>query len=157
MRERVMNISFLSLIIGIAATAMIFLPAIKYESIDTVYSGFQATFGVEIVDIGIASGQLEFNVWALLAFGLPAIAGILAVLARKGALISAVLFAVAAILLFTLPQYVNATATGLGGSTDIEIDWVMQYGLILAGSLAILGAGASLFQGISDLREPNSK
>lgn len=153
MKEKVMNISFLSLIIGIAATAMIFLPAIKYESIDTVYSGLQATFGVEIVDIGIASGQLEFSIWALLGYGLPIIAGILGLIFRKGAFISTVLFAVAAVLLFTLPQYVNATATGFGGSTEIEIDWVMQYGLIVAGSLSVLGVFSSLFQGINNFRQ----
>ncbi|SRR5690554_133099 len=153
MKEKINGIAFITFIIGVAASVMIFLPAIRYENIDTVYSGFQVTFGVEIVDIGIATGQLEFNFLALLAYGLPVIAGILLMFSKKAALISMLLFVAAAILLFTLPLYVYATATGFGGTTDIEIDWVMQYGLMIAGSLSILGVFSSALQTFNNFRD----
>ena len=51
-------------------------------------------------------------------------------------------FIAAAVLLFILPTYIviNVTAFGGSGVTDIDIDWVLQIGAIVAGSLSVLGA-----------------
>ncbi len=156
MKQRFMAISFITMIIGFAAAVMIFLPALGFEDSDTVYSGWQATFGYEIIDFGIwGSGQLEFNFLAVLAFGLPLVAGITALLFKQGALVSTGLFIVSAILLFMLPEHTIATATVLGSTSQVDVDWVMQYGLITAGVLSIAGAFTSLFQGVTSFREQN--
>ena len=148
-------ISFITLLIGLLATSMIFMPAIKFENYDTVYSGIEATFGVEIMNIGIASGQLNFSFWSFVAYGLPILAGLLAFSIKQGSFVSSLLFLISAVLLFTLPEYINSSATFLGGTQDLEINCVMQYGLLISGSLSVLGTIVSLLQGVSQLKIDN--
>lgn len=139
-------IPFLPLVLGIIATAMIFLPALKYSEMDTTYTGLQVVTGVSVLNLGIlGEGHLPFNILALLAFTLPLAAGIVGLTVKKSFYISTVLFVIAAFLLFVLPQYTNISYTVLGGETaQLEVEWVMQAGLIIAGSLSIIGAVVSL-------------
>lgn len=139
-------IAFLPLLLGIIATAMIFLPALKYSETDTSYTGLQVITGVSVLNLGIlGEGHLPFNILALLAFALPLAAGIVGLTGKKSFYISTVLFVIAAVLLFLLPQYTNISYTLLGGDpAQLEVEWVMQTGLIVAGSLSIVGAVVSL-------------
>ena len=139
-------IAFLPLLLGIIATAMIFLPALKYSETDTSYTGLQVITGVSVLNLGIlGEGHLPFNILALFAFALPLAAGIVGLTGKKSFYISTDLFVIAAVLLFLLPQYTNISYTVLGGDTaQLEVEWVMQTGLIVAGSLSIVGAVVSL-------------
>lgn len=48
---------FLALVFGVLATAMMFLPALKYPDGDTTYTGVQIITGLNIFDVGaIAKG-----------------------------------------------------------------------------------------------------
>lgn len=138
---------FVSLLLGLAASAMVFLPALSSTDLDATYSGVQVITGLSVFNAGpVAEGQLPFSVIALLAYSLPLIAGVLGVALRKGFLVSTILFAAAAILLFVLPQYtfVNVT-TFMGGTTEWEVDWVFELGLTLSASFSLAGALFSAF------------
>ncbi len=143
MKKYSKNVPLIALLIGLIASAMIFLPALKYPDVDTTYTGIQVATGVTIFNLGpIADGKIPFNFLALLAFVLPAIAGLVMFTTPKNALLSIIFFIAAAVLLFILPTYIviNVTAFGGSGVTDIDIDWVLQIGAIVAGSLSVLGA-----------------
>lgn len=138
------------LLLGIVASVMVFLPALKYTDGNTSYTGIQIITGVDILNLGvIAEGKLPFSFLALLAFTLPIIAGFVAYSKSKNAIISVILFIGAAVLLFILPQYIviNVSVFG-GGPTEVEVDWVLQVGAISAGVLSTIGALLSLI-GIS--------
>lgn len=143
MKKYSKNVPLIALLLGLIASAMIFLPALKYPDVDTTYTGIQVATGVTIFNLGpIADGKIPFNFLALLAFVLPAIAGLVMFTTPKNALLSIIFFIAAAVLLFILPTYIviNVTAFGGSGVTDIDIDWVLQIGAIVAGSLSVLGA-----------------
>lgn len=143
MKKYSKNVPLIALLLGLIASAMIFLPALKYPDVDTTYTGIQVATGVTIFNLGpIVDGKIPFNFLALLAFVLPAIAGLVMFTTPKNALLSIIFFIAAAVLLFILPTYIviNVTAFGGSGVTDIDIDWVLQIGAIVAGSLSVLGA-----------------
>lgn len=118
---------------------MVFLPALKYADNDTTYTGIQMITGLTVFDVGvIADGKIPFSFLALMAFALPVIAGISAL--SKNYIIPVVLFIAAAVLLFLLPTYTVVNVTSFIGTTELEIDWVLQTGSIVAGSLSIVGA-----------------
>ncbi|MFA6801497.1 MAG: hypothetical protein WCR19_05270, partial [Acholeplasmataceae bacterium] len=124
-----------------------FLPALKFADYDTTYTGIQLITGTTVFDIGpVADGKLPFSILALLAFGLPIVAGLIFVSNTKGSIISVILFIISAILLFILPEYtiINVT-TFIGGTSEWEADWVLQTGAIIAGVLSSLGAIVGLF------------
>lgn len=137
---------FIILLLGVAASAMVFLPALKYADLNTSYTGIQIVTGVKVLDLGpIADGKLPFNILALLAFALPLVAGLVSFISPRGSLFAIVLFIAAAVLLFLLPQMVHLDVTIFGGGiTEYEVDWVLQTGAIVAGSLCIGGAVLSL-------------
>lgn len=141
------NVPFLVLVLAVVASALVFLPALKYADADTTYTGMQLITGVSLFNLGpIASGEVPFSFLALLAFALPAIAGVIYFLSPKFALVPVVLLAAAAILVFTLPLYtvINVSAFG-GGATEVEVDWVLQYGAIISGSISAIAALLALF------------
>jgi len=139
--------SLISFILGVIAVGMIFLPAILYSDTDSSFTGIQAVFGTEFASLGIfGSGQIELNILCIIAFALPVLAGIIAVLYNngKGAIISLALFTVGTVLLFLLPSFVTATVTVLGETSAIDVSWTMGYGLIIAACASICGAIISL-------------
>lgn len=138
------------LLLGIAASIMVFLPALKYKDSDATYTGLKIITGVNIFNLGsIADGKLPFSILALLAFVLPVVAGIIFFTSPKNAIISIVLFAGAAVLLFLLPEYTKVVVnTFIGGETELDIKWVLQVGTIIAGSLSCAG-GALVLLGLS--------
>lgn len=132
---------------GIVAIGMIFLPALIYNDTDSSFTGIQAVFGTEFASLGLlGSGQIEMNILGIIAFALPMVAGIIAVLFNnfKGAIVSIALFTAGAILLFLLPTFATTTVTVLGETSAVDVGWTMGYGLIIAACASIIGAVLSL-------------
>lgn len=139
--------SIIIFVFGIVAVGMIFLPTLIYNDTNSSFTGVQAVFGTEFASLGIfGSGQIELNILGIIAFGLPLLAGITAVLFNntRGVIISLSLFAVGAILLFLLPSFATTTVTVLGETSPIDVSWTMGYGLIIAACASICGAVLSL-------------
>lgn len=138
------------LIIGVAATAMIFLPALIYRDTNASFTGIKAIFGSEFVNLGIfGSGVLEPNILGMVAFALPLIAGLIAVLFNKGAIISLILFIIGGALLFTLPMYQVASVTILGNRSVLDVTWTLGYGVVIAACASVAGALVSLLKVVS--------
>jgi hypothetical protein len=139
-------VSFITLIIGIIATIMIFFPALTASDSNSTFLGYEVAFGTEFVSLGsFGSGQIAFSPLGILAYLAPLFASFIALFMKKGKFISLILFTISAVLLFTLPAYTKATITILNTVTDIQVDWAMSYGLIIAGVLSILGVIVCLY------------
>lgn len=133
--------TFIILFLGIVASIMVFLPALSYNDSDSTFTGFEVVFGTEFFNLGsFGSGQIEFSILGVIAFISPLAASLIATYAKKGMLIASALFTLAAVLLFTLPAYTTATMRIGETFTEIDINWSMAYGLIIAGILSIFGA-----------------
>lgn len=137
---------FLCLLLGVAATAMVFLPALKYPDAEKTYTGIQLITGLTIFDVGvIADGKLPFNVLALLAFALPATAGLVALARGNSFGVAFIMFVASTVLLFLLPKYIHINVTTfISGTTEQDTNWVLQTGAIIAGALSIVGALISI-------------
>ena len=159
----------IALVFGIVAFCMMFVPAITFNSGDSSsdgWTGAQLAFGYkETIDYLIGSAEftiLEFNIVALLAFALPLVGGILALIFKNGLLakiLTTACFVVGAVLLFSIVGY-----SGLG---RIEVDTGISFvdniingiydsvdstkglgaGPIVAGILSVLGALVCFFKG----------
>ncbi len=142
-----------ALFLGVAATLMLFLPALIDIDSEAVYSGAQSVFGAQIYDLGpLGTVQIEPSFLGIAAFLLPALAGLIALLSKKWTIVSAALFIGATILLFLLPTYTKTTLTLLGNTSVYETTWAMGWGLISAGVLSILGVFVSLYVFMMSLR-----
>ena len=129
-----------SVVIGIIASLMIFLPVLVLKDSETSFTGIQVAFGHEFASLGSwASGEIIFNPIVLLAFVLPITGSLILMLTKKDYLLSTLMFFIGAILIFMIPQFTTTTVTILGNVTDIDVEWTYGLGLILAGSLSILG------------------
>ncbi|MDD3123704.1 MAG: hypothetical protein PHC62_09370 [Candidatus Izemoplasmatales bacterium] len=138
---------FIIMIIGIIVTAMLFLPALSFPDSDSSFLGYEVVFGTEFVNLGsFASGEIVWSILGVIAYISPLIGGLLVLYFRKSTFTSMALFTVGAVLLFTLPSYTKTTVTLLGTVTEINIDWVVSYGLIIAGVLSAVGAFLCLFK-----------
>lgn len=139
-------IIYIVFLVGLIATLMLFFPALSYE--DGVYSGLNIAFGKELVDLdffglgSVASAKLPLNIFAIGAYLLPLIGGILILLNKKLSLVSAALFIIAFVIMLTLPNQVEISYTIAGSSSTASVDWSMGYGLIIA--LILNGIGALL-------------
>ncbi len=148
MKEIKLNlVSFITLIIGIIATAMLFFPALSVSDSDSSFLGYEVMFGTDFVNLGsFASGQIVWSPLGILAYITPLVAGLIAVFAKKRVVITFILFTLSAILLFTMPTYAKATMTFFDSVTEIDVDWTYSYGLIIAGVFAVLGSGVCLYK-----------
>ena len=108
----------IALVFGIAAFCMMFLEAVKYTAdlliTETSYSytGMQIAFGYkETMGSGALSVQttiLNFNFLALLAFLLPVIGGVLALVFKNGLItkiVTTACFVAGAVLIFSIVGY----------------------------------------------------
>ena len=137
---------FIALLLGLVALLMMLFPVLSVGDSDTTYTGLQIITGVSVVDAGsFAGAKLPFNFLALIAFLLPILAGIVWIFMPKGYILSAILFLVAAVLFFMLPQFTYLEVTVLGSVTRPDVDWVLQSAGIVAASASILGVLVSLF------------
>jgi hypothetical protein len=130
-----------SVVIGILASVMIFLPALILKDSETSFTGFEVAFGHEFANLGTwASGEIAFNPLVALAYVLPLAGAIILMLTRKDYLLSTIMFIVAAILTFMIPQFTTTTVTLLGNVNEVDVEWTYGIGLILSGALSIMGA-----------------
>ncbi|MFA6375064.1 MAG: hypothetical protein WCY04_02425, partial [Bacilli bacterium] len=90
--------------------------------------------------------KLPFSVLGLLAFLFPIAAGIISVVMPKGYLISVILFAVGAVLLFILPQYINIVHIIGNSVTTIDVEWTLLSAPIIAGIVSALGMVVGLLE-----------
>lgn len=152
----------IALVFGIAAFCMMFLEAVKYTAdlliTETSYSytGMQIAFGYkETMGSGALSVQttiLNFNFLALLAFLLPVIGGVLALVFKNGLItkiVTTACFVASAVFLFCAGAFSNI---GLEeGIAEQLADGFYSVGLgagtIVGGILSVLGAFVCLFKG----------
>lgn len=131
------------LLLGIVASLFILAPALILNNSDTTFTGLEVAFGHEFLSLGTwASGKIMFSLWVVLAFAIPLVAGMLPLFTKKCHFIAAILFAIAAVLLFMTPSLTTVTVSIGGIVTEIYIDWTLGIGVILAASISIV---ASLF------------
>jgi hypothetical protein len=154
MRNKSSFIYGLILLAGMLVFVMLFFPALAHADSDSVFKGYELAFGTTFIDLGsFASGQIEPNMLIGLAYLLPLVAGLLAVVIRKMAFLSGLLFVGATVLLFLIPEMTIATVTVLGNTTEIDVSWVMSFGLYLAAAFAIMGAFLCIYQGATSSRK----
>ncbi|MDY0295643.1 MAG: hypothetical protein RBQ71_07555 [Acholeplasmataceae bacterium] len=127
-------------IIGLIAVFMIFLPTLILKDSETSFSGLEIALGKEFASLGsLASGEIAFNPIVLLAFVLPLIGALIPFFTGKVNFISTCVYAVAAILIFAIPEFTTVTVTILGNVNEVDVEWTYGIGLIFAASLSILG------------------
>jgi len=143
------TIGILLFILGVAATLMLFLPGLVNADTDAVYTGSQVVFGTQITDFGVlGTVQIEPNVMGIIAYILPAVAGLMALLIKNKmvAAISAVMFIAAAVMLFLIPTSAVTTVTLLGSTNAYDTTWSMSGGLIASAVISIFAAVVSLYK-----------
>lgn len=158
----------IALVLGIAAFCMMFLPAVTFtaggQSSDG-WTGAQLAFGYKETYLGQEVTYLNFNFLALLAFALPLIGGVLALVFKNGLIakvVTTACFVVGAVLLFSmtalsglgrvslddgnaLGEIVNAILDEFYKAVDSTK--ALGAGPIVGGILAIIGAAACFFKG----------
>ncbi len=138
----------LTVLLGVLSSVMILLPALSVD--DRAFNGFEIVFGKELVDLdffglgSVASAKFLFNVWALLAYGLPIVGALILLIRPKLALLSALSFIVSAVLMVILPDQVPIQTTLLGNDNLIDVDWTLAYGAFIAMALSGLAALGAL-------------
>jgi len=68
------------------------------------------------------------------------------ILSNRGYLLSTIMFAAAAILIFMIPEFTKVTVTVLGNVNEIDVEWTYGIGLIIAAGLSILGVMIGLLK-----------
>lgn len=146
----------IALVLGIVAFCMMFVNAVTYTgplNSEFSFTGMKLAFGGEIEVIsGVSIDALEFNIMTTLAFILPLVGGILALLFKNGLvtkIITTACFVVGAVFLFSTTGF---TAISLGGqdakdTLTILFDEKLAVGPIVAGILSVLGALVCFFKG----------
>ncbi len=141
-------------ILGLIVALMMLLTVLKFEGLN--YAGYEVIFGKEIFDVNpfdlgsIASAYLPFSFSALLAFTLPLIAGIMALVSKKLPLVSMVLLVAGLIFLIRLPDTIEIVYVVAGSENSTEIDWTMGLGLIGALVFSSLATVLNVFLVVSD-------
>lgn len=150
----------IALVFGIAAFCMMFLEAVKYTAdlliTETSYSytGMQIAFGYkETMGSGALSVEttiLNFNFLALLAFLLPVIGGVLALVFKNGLLtkiVTTACFVAGAVLIFSIVGYAGMGMSDAQKALVENLTPTLCAGPIVGGILSALGAFVCLFKG----------
>ena len=151
----------IALVLGIAAFCMMFLTAVTYSAdlgiANTSYSytGMQLAFGSsETIGEGSAlettTTILTFNFMVFIAFLLPLIGGILAVLFQNGLLtkiVTTACFVVGAVFLFSIVGFATIGMEEFQQALVEELSASLGIGPIIGAVLAILGAVVCFFKG----------
>ena len=143
----------IALLLGIAAFCMMFLNAVTYTDklglTEFSIKGSQLIFGDKLENFDVET--LKFNIMMLLAFGLPLIGGVLALLFKNGLLtkiITTACFVVGAVFLFSTTGFTAISLTQ--ESKDlllIAYNESLAVGPIIAAILSIIGAVVCFFKG----------
>ncbi len=136
----------LNVVIGFFALVMILLPALVLKDTETSYTGLEIGFGKEFASLGTwASGEIAFNPLVLLAFVLPFVGSLIPLFMTKGFMVSTIFFIASIILLVMIPELTTVTVTLLDTVTEIDVEWTMGLGPILAALFSIVGVGLGMF------------
>lgn len=133
--------------LSILITLTIFLPALRYD--DVVVSGLEIAFGSTITEIdllgqNIAEAELEVSSYAIAAYFAPLIAGILTLVFRTGNVFSLAMFAMSAVLFFTMSDNIHLLVNGAGDEISESVDWTLAYGSVIAALFSIFAALAEM-------------
>jgi len=141
-------LGILIFILGVAATLMLFLPGLVNGDTDSVYTGSQVVFGTQIYEGALGTTQIEPSVMGIIAYLLPAVAGLLALIIKDktAAVLSGVMFIAAAVMLFLISTSTVTTVTFLGSTNTYDTTWTMSGGLISAAVISIFGGIVSLYK-----------
>ncbi|MGM9858050.1 MAG: hypothetical protein ACI311_02215 [Bacilli bacterium] len=156
-------LAFVLALIAVVVACMMFLPAIKVGE-DIVVSGVIATFGGEVTktttgtlgSVTLNIGETLFNVGLFFAFLLPVVLAVVyavfelinAKLGRMLVILPTVAFIASAVLFFLgvkLFLGANGDETWVSLLVSAETEFKLGIGLILGGSLSVVGALASLY------------
>lgn len=150
----------IALIFGIAAFCMMFLTAVSYSNGGTIvdvsysYTGAQLAFGyTESIGEGaleVSTTILNFNFMAFIAFLLPLVGGILALLFQNGLvtkIVTCACFAVGAAFLFSMVGFATIGMEELQQTAIEGMTASLGVGPIIGAILAILGGVVCLFKG----------
>lgn len=146
--------------LGALTAFMIFLPALVLRYTTQAYSGIQVAFGTDIETLGLFSnGALQLNIFIVLAYILPLIAGLLMLFFHHGEKVASVLFFIGLILLLTIPDRANIFIATEGVTIGYPVAWQFSYGLSLAIFFTVTGFGISLYETIQNVKhhKPNEK
>ena len=154
-----------ALVLGIVAFCMMFADCVKFELLgaETFLTGAKIAFGYSVTQ-NILIGEitvtiLNFNIFGFLAFFLPLIGGVLALLFKNGLLtkiLTTACFVAGAVLLFTIASYVHiGFATGGEYFEDIvepihnalQENASLGAAAIAGGVLSAVGAFVCFFKG----------
>ncbi len=141
--KKIKNVDFklINFIIGFLAVLMIFMPVLIFKDSQTSYTGLEIAFGKEFINLGgLGSGQIAFNPIVLVAFMLTLAGAIIPLFYSKGFMLSVVLYVIATVLIFLIPQFTVVTVTILGNTNEVDVEWTYAIGLIIAAILSISGA-----------------
>lgn len=136
-------ISFVSVILGIAALVMLFLPVVQVKEIGTTYSGLNVTFGYKEKVVVAEAEIFKFSFMNLLTYILAAagiLFAILSALAKGGkfaSFISAVAFLVAGVFFFLVISFSVLPVEGALGDA-FKDTLALAYGSIVGGVASIL-------------------
>ena len=151
----------IALVFGIAAFCMMFLTAVTYSAdlgiANTSYSytgmhlafGYSETIGEGSV-LETTTTILTFNFMVFIAFLLPLIGGILAVLFQNGLLtkiVTTACFVVGAVFLFSIVGFATIGMEEFQQALVEELSASLGVGPIIGAVLAILGAVVCFFKG----------
>ena len=146
----------IALVFGIAAFCMMFLEGVKYSAdlwlfeTSSSFTGAQLAFGYSESEGALSVTVLSFNFMAFLAFLLPVIGGLIAVLFKNGLITkiaSVACFVVGAVFLFSMVGFATI------GMSDFQLAIVEQLnpslgvGCIVGAVLSIIGGAVCLFKG----------
>lgn len=150
----------IALIFGIAAFCMMFLTAVSYSNGGTIadvsysYTGAQLAFGyTKTIGEGafeVSTTILNFNFMAFIAFLLPLVGGILALLFQNGLvtkIVTCACFVVGAVFLFSMVGFATIGMEEFQQAVVEELSASLGAGPIVGAILAILGGVVCLFKG----------
>lgn len=150
----------IALVFGIAAFCMMFLEAVKYTADLLItktsysYTGMQIAFGYkETMGSGALSVEttiLNFNFLALLAFLLPVIGGVLALVFKNGLItkiVTTACFVAGAVLIFSIVGYAGMGMSDAQKALVENLTPTLCAGPIVGGILSALGAFVCFFKG----------
>jgi hypothetical protein len=140
--------------LGVLATFMLVLPAMRFPDSESVFKGYEIVFGTEFANLGgFVTGNIVASIWGILAYLLPLAAALIAVFVKKGTIIAFLLFALSAVLLLTMPDFTKTTVTIINNVTEIDVNWEIAYGLIIASVCSFLGIVLTLFKMVTNPKE----
>ncbi len=150
----------IALVFGVAACCMMFLVAVEYSKdliiaqAEYSYTGAQIAFGYKQTigegSLSMTTSILQFNLMAFLAFFLPAIGGLLALLFKNGLItkiVTTACFVVGAVFLFTISAYATVGMEAAQQEIVSHMTASLGIGPILGGIFAIIGAFVCFFKG----------